>query len=123
MNYFTINPFTTKGLELISGQYGVLTTAGTTLPNNATVGSSGSLGRLTVYGDSNKSSILFYQDGAWTLEADTVNTAYVCNNSTTKALNESVIGVASVCLKIQPNGTVLGIKAAFNIDGTTITFR
>lgn len=122
-SFFTINPFAVKGLKLNDGTYGVQTVAGTALSNVAKVGDSGSLGTLTAYPNSSKSSVSFTQEGTWTLEADTATTAFGCSNFTAKNTSGSVISTTSGCYKIDTNGTVKGMRYTLAVAGKTLVFR
>ena len=122
-SFFTINPFTVKGLKLNDGAYGVQTVASGVLSNAAKVGDSGSLGVTTVYSNSSKSSVLFTQEGTWTLEADTATTAFGCSNIIGKNTSGAVIASTSGCYKIDTNGTVKGMRYTLAVAGKTLVFR
>lgn len=122
-SFFTINPYMPKGLILNSGPYGVQTTAAATLSDALTVGSSASLGVVTVYTSALKNTVSFTQEGTFTLEADTANTAFACSNVTARNTSGAVITTSAICLKIQPNGTVLGVKYTLAVEGKTLVFR
>ena len=122
-SFFTINPFTVKGFKISGGSYGVQTVAGTALSNVAKVGDSGSLGSITVYTDSSKSSVFSTQQGTWTLEADTATTAFGCSNITVKDSSGNVGGTTSGCYKIDTNGTVKGMRYTIAVAGKTLVFR
>jgi hypothetical protein len=122
-SFFTINPFNVKGLKLNDGSYGVQTVAGGALSNVAKVGDSGSLGTVTIYSNSSKSSVLFTQEATWTLEADTATTAFGCSNTTAKSTAGAVIATTSGCYKIDTNGTVKGLKYTLALAGKTLVFR
>ena len=121
--FFTIGPFKTKGLKLNDGSYGVQTVASGVLSNAAKVGDTGSLGVTTIYSNSSKSSVLFTQEGTWTLEADTATTAYGCSNITAKNTSGAVITTTSGCYKIDTNGTVKGMKYTLAVAGKTLVFQ
>jgi len=124
-NFFSINPFRTKGLKLNDGSYGVQTVAGSALSNTAVVGNSGSLGTVTLYSNSSKASVLFTQEGTWTLEEDTATTAYACSNITAKDTAGVVIATTAGCYKINPGGTIAGLKYTLYVPaaGKTLVFR
>jgi len=122
-SFFTINPFMVKGLRLNDGTYGVQTVASSVLSNAAKVGDSGSLGITTVYPNSSKSSVLFTQEGTWTLEADTATTAFGCSNIIGKNTAGAVIASTSGCYKIDTNGTVKGMRYTLAVAGKTLVFR
>jgi hypothetical protein len=122
-NFFSINPFKTKGLKLNDGHYGVATVAGSAMPNSAVVGNTGSLGTVTVYTNASKSSIAFTQEATWTLEEDTATTAYACTNTTAKDTTGLLITTTSGCYKIDANGTIKGMKYTLAVAGKTLVFR
>lgn len=122
-SFFTIGPIKPKGLKLNDGSYGVQTVANSAFSNVAKVGDSGSLGVTTIYSNSSKSSILFTQEGTWTLEADTATTAYGCSNITAKNTSGAVITTTSGCYKIDTNGTVKGMKYTLAVAGKTLIFQ
>lgn len=122
-SFFNIGPFKPKGLKLNDGSYGVQTVASGVLSNVAKVGDTGSLGVTTLYSNSSKSSVLFTQEGTWTLEADTATTAYGCSNITVKNTSGAVITTTSGCYKIDTNGTVKGLKYTLAVAGKTLVFR
>ena len=122
-SYFTLNPFSLKGLKLNDGTYGVQTVASGVLSNAAKVGDSGSLGITTIYSNSSKSSVLSTQEGTWTLEADTATTAFGCSNITSKNASGTVMGTISGCYKIDTNGTVKGMKYTVAVSNRTLVFR
>lgn len=122
-SFFTINPFMVKGLRLNDGTYGVQTVANSVFSNAAKVGDSGSLGITTVYPNSSKSSVLFTQEGTWTLEADTATTAFGCSNIISKSTAGAVIASTSGCYKIDTNGTVKGLRYTLAVAGKTLVFR
>ena len=122
-SFFTINPFTVKGLKLNDGTYGVQTVAGSALSNAAKVGDSGLLGTITAYSNSLKSSVLFTQEGTWTLEADTATTAFGCSNFTSKNIAGGVFSTTSNCYKLDTNGTVSGLRFTLAVAGKTLVFR
>lgn len=124
-SFFSINPFKTKGIKLNDGHYGVATVAGGAMSNAAVVGNSGSLGTVTVYASASKSSVSFTQEATWTLEEDTATTAYACTNTTAKDTAGSVLTTTSGCYKIDPNGTIKGMKYTLYVPaaGKTLVFR
>lgn len=123
--FYSINPFKTKGLKLNDGHYGVATVQGGAMSNSAVVGNSGSLGSVTVYSNAAKTSISFTQEATWTLEEDTATTAYACTNTTAKNTTGSLITTTSGCYKIDPNGTIKGMKYTLYVAaaGKTLVFR
>jgi hypothetical protein len=124
-SFFSINPFKTKGLKLNDGHYGVATGAGSAMSNAAIVGNSGSLGTVTVYSNASKSTISFTQEATWTLEEDTATTAYACTNTTARDTNGTLITTTSGCYKIDPSGTIKGMRYALFVAaaGKTLVFR
>jgi hypothetical protein len=124
-NFFSINPFKTKGLKLNDGHYGVATVAGSAMSNAAVVGNSGSLGTVTVYSNASKSTISFKQEATWTLEEDTASTAYACTNTTARDTNGTLITTTSGCYKIDPSGTIKGMRYTLFVAaaGKTLVFR
>ena len=122
-SFFTINPFIVKGLKLNDGTYGVQTVPSGALSNAAKVGDSGSLGTTTAYSNSLKSSVLFTQEGTWTLEPDTATTAFGCGNFTAKNTAGAVITTTSNCYKLDTNGTVSGLRFTLAVAGKTLVFR
>jgi hypothetical protein len=122
-NFFSINPFKTKGLKLNDGHYGVATVAGGAMSNAAIVGNSGSLGTVTIYASASKSSIAFTQEATWTLEEDTATTAYACTNTTAKDTTGVLITTTSGCYKIDAKGTIKGMKYTLALAGKTLVFR
>lgn len=122
-SFSTINPYSPKGLTLVDGSYGVQTVAASVVPVTANVGSSGSLGKITIYQSAAKATTLFTQEATWTLEADTAGTAYLCTNTTAKDTDNQVIATTASCNKINPAGAVVGVKATLAVAGKTLTFR
>ena len=108
--FFTVNPYKTKGFKFSDGRYGVQTVDGSVRPNTATVGSSGSLGSVTVYASAAKSSVTMTEEGTWTLEEDTATTAYACNNIVVKNPLGAIVTTNAVCYKIDANGSIKGMK-------------
>lgn len=122
-NFFAINPYTPKGLIFTDGKYGLQTIAAGVVSDAARVGASGSLGKMTIYGDATKASVVQTQDATWTLEADTSTTAYACVNTTGKLPNNDVISTAAGCYKIDSSGAILGLRFTLQVSGKTLTFR
>lgn len=122
-SFFAVNPFAPKGLILADGSYGVQTVAASALPITAKVGSGGSYGKITVYQDASKANTLFTQEATWTLEADTVDTAFLCTNTTAKDNSSQVISTSAGCYKIDSKGTVVGMKWTIAVADKTLTFR
>lgn len=122
-NFFVTNPYALKGLILADGSYGVQTVAASPLPVTAKVGTGGAYGKVTVYGDAGKANTLFTQEATWTLEADTVDTAFLCANTTAKDNASQIISTTAACYKINPKGTVIGMKWTTAVAGKTLTFR
>lgn len=121
--FFSTNPYAPKGLILADGSYGVQSVPANVLPATANVGSSGSLGKVTIYQNSSKATTLFTQEGTWTLEADTATTAYLCTNTTAKNTSNQLISTTAGCYKINTAGTVVGLRWTLAVAGKTLTFR
>ncbi|MDP3619668.1 MAG: hypothetical protein Q8R63_07730 [Ramlibacter sp.] len=84
--YYTPSPVTFRGTATYEGDLPDPVGASTPLPETATVGQSGAL----------------FANVKWSLEPDTAQTAWFCQN----------LSSTTACLKINPEGTLLGFKAA-----------
>lgn len=122
-DFFTINPYSVKGQINNDGTYGVQTVAAKPFSNTAKVGDSGSLGTMTIYSNSSKSSISMVEQSTWTLEADTETTAFSCINSVLKDASGDLIATGASCLKIDTSGTVRGLRFTIAVPGKTLIFR
>lgn len=122
-NYFTINPMTTKGAIYSDGSYGVLTSNLGSFPTSAKVGDSGSLGTLTLYSNSSKSTVKSTTQSTWTMEADTASTAFGCGNSVLRDAAGTLIGTTAGCYKIDTSGNVLGMRYTVTASGKTLVFN
>ncbi len=122
-NFFQLSPWQLAGAIYSDGTYAVATTANPPLPNSATVGSSGSLGTLTLYSNSSKSTVVLRQDATWTLEADTATSAWLCTNTVARDSLGVTVATTNGCFRIDSGGNPLGIRWTISVDGTTLTFR
>lgn len=121
--YFSLNPFTVKGARYADGTYGVTTSTTGVYPTAAKVGDSGSLGTLTVYADSSKTTAKSTSQSTWTMEADTATTAYGCINGVNKDATGTQTGTTAGCYKMDSNGNVLGMRYTVSVPGLTLVFK
>ena len=121
--YYSLNPFSTQGARYSNGNYAVQTSTTGSFAAAAKVGDSGSLGVLTVYTSSSKSSIESTTESTWTLEADTATTAFGCVNSIIRNAARAQIGTAAGCYKIDTNGNALGLRYTLSVAGKTLVFK
>lgn len=121
--YFSISPMTTKGAVYSDGSYAVLTSNLGSFPISAKVGDSGSLGTLTLYSNSSKSTVIATTQSTWTMEADTASTAFGCGNSVLRDAAGTQMSAAAGCYKIDTNGNVLGMRYTITAAGKTLVFK
>ncbi|RTL25734.1 MAG: hypothetical protein EKK47_22705 [Burkholderiales bacterium] len=124
-HYFQATPYLEFGQLDSDGSYTVDDVSTPIyLPASAKVGQSGQLNGATMYTDSTKATALAHVANSWSLEADTQNTAYLCNHSTyTATANGSGGGTIDNCLKINTSGTVIGMKYAETYSGGSLTLQ
>lgn len=122
-NYFSISPMTTKGAIYSDGSYAVQTSTLGSFPLAAKVGDSGSLGTLTLYSNSSKSTVLSTQQSTWSMDADTASTAFGCGNSVFRDASGTQMGTTSGCYKIDTNGNILGMRYTITASGKTLIFN
>ncbi|WP_426147299.1 hypothetical protein [Polaromonas sp. DSR2-3-2] len=121
--YYSLNPFSAQGARYSDGTYAVQTSTTGSFAVAAKVGDSGSLGVLTVYTSSSKSSIQSTTESIWTLEADTATTTFGCVNSIIKNAAGTPTGTAAGCYKIDTNGNALGMRYTLSVAGKTLVFK
>lgn len=121
-NYFQLSPWRPAGAIYSNGTYGVVTVANSQIPNSATIGSSGSVGTLTLYSNSSKSTVLLRQEATWTLESDTANTAWFCTNAVLRDAVGSLVSTSNGCTRIDAAGNPLGIRWTLSVDGVVLRF-
>ncbi len=122
-SYYGVNPYTPYGAIYSDGTYAVQTTTAGAFPTTAKVGDSGSLGTLTLYTNSSKTTILATTQSTWTLEADTASTAFGCANGVIKNPAGVQISTFSGCYKIDTNGNALGMRLTISVPGLTLVFK
>ena len=122
-NYFSINPYTTKGGIYSDGTYAVQTSTTGNFPTAAKVGDSGTLGTLTLYTNASKTTVQATTQSTWTLEADTASTAFGCANSVIRDATGTQTGTAAGCTKIDTNGNALGMRYTLSVAGKTLVFK
>jgi hypothetical protein len=122
-NYYQVNPWQAVGATYSDGTHAVATTPNPALPNNAAVGANGSLGILTLYSSSTKSTVLLRQEATWTLEADSPTSAFYCVSTVARNTSGTIIATTNGCTRYDTTGTPLGIRFTLAVDGLTLTFR
>jgi hypothetical protein len=122
-NFYQIGPWQAVGATYSDGTYAVATTPNPALPNAATVGSTGSLGVLTLYTDSTRRSVVLRQEATWTLEADTATTAFYCVSTIARNPSGALVATTTGCTKYDNSGNPIGIRFTIAVDGLTLTFR
>ena len=122
-NFYQATPWQVIGATYSDGTYAVATTLHPALPNAALVGSSGSLGVLTVYTNATKSTVVLRQEATWTLESDTATTALFCVSTVARNPAGSVVATTSGCTRYDTSGNSVGIRFTIAVDGLTLTFR
>ena len=122
-SYFSISPFTAKGARYSDGSYAVQTGNTGNLPTAAKVGDGGTLGTLTLYTSASKTTVKATTQSTWTLEADTVTTAFGCANSVVRDAAGTLTGTQSGCYKIDTNGNILGMRYTLSVAGKTLVFK
>ena len=122
-SFYQVAPWQAIGATYSDGTYAVATTLNPALPNAAAVGSSGSLGVLTLYTNATKSTVVLRQEATWTLESDTATTAFFCVSTVARNPAGSVVATTSGCTRYDTSGNPVGIRFTIAVDGLTLTFR
>ena len=124
--YFQTSPYIELGqADLGDALYYVDdVTAPLHMPTTATVGQSGQLNDTTIYVDSSKAQVMGHQTNTWSLEADTVSTALLCNTGVYTSVSSSLDNFTEKqCLRINTSGTVLGLTVAITSSVLTLTLQ
>lgn len=118
LNYYGLNPSRRYGSLDTDGAYTVTTATGT-MPVSAKVGETWSGDISAVYSNSSKTKVLHYETRNWSLEADTLTTAFLCANNVRSDSNLT----GSSCRKIDAAGNILGHRVTLFLNGQSLTFK
>lgn len=120
-NYFSVSPYKNLGAVAVD-RYTVYANQAA-LPATATIGMSGNFDTGIEYSDSTQTTILDTFVETWSLQASsTSNTAALCiKTSFTAVTVTETSSISTVCLNIDSNGNILGMKQIDSIGGTPVT--
>lgn len=120
--YFTAGPFMLYGAH-DSQNNTVVATTQTPLPATAAVGAQGSIYSGSQYINGSTLPLNTHaQTATWSLESDSLTTAWLCLNIQTAAFTGPP-DIESDCYRINSAGAISGFKADITSQGATLKFR
>lgn len=111
--FFTTNPLLFRGAISTGdpdGQSYLVATSVSPLPATANVGTNGPVATAQYFTDAGKTNPRGSEVVTYSLEADTAETAFLCANSTVRNQLNVTLLTKSECIKINPEGDILGLK-------------
>jgi len=127
IDYFTLNPYTDVGSQLMNGTVYAVVTSFTPTPTTLTVGDSGTVEMETAYHDSTKAVVDAMSMTTFSVNADTPTTIQYCGTDVVSASSgnpDNIVSSTEVdCYRIDASGNATLYSVALTVNGTTLTFH